>query len=38
MKADALTIEDITKLIGRYEECIEHAFDAFQKYRMHQWH
>lgn len=31
MKADALTIEDITKLTDCYEECIEHAFNALTK-------
>lgn len=28
MEADALTIEDISKLIERYKECIEHTFGA----------
>lgn len=31
MNAEALTVEDISKLIGRYEESIECAFDAFTK-------
>lgn len=31
MKADALTIEDVTKLIGRYDECVEQAFEALTK-------
>ena len=31
MNAEALTVEDISKLIECYEECIEHAFDSFTK-------
>lgn len=31
MNAEALTVEDISKLIGRYEEPIECAFDTFTK-------
>ncbi len=31
MIPNALTIEDIRKLIDHYEECIEHAFDSFTK-------
>lgn len=31
MNAEALTVEDVSKLIGRYEESIECAFDAFTK-------
>ena len=31
MNAEALTVEDISKLIGRYEERIECAFDTFTK-------
>lgn len=31
MIPNALTIEDIRKLIDHYEECIEYAFDSFTK-------